>query len=329
MAGAVKAAAPAFREVNIPPFDNMQNVLPVFYIKYLYNLFSSVQICAILCYKGKNTIPNLENFSEYRTAAFGKRQGLSRCGQGEISMGRIIKNTIFTLVFLTLSASTAILAYLHFTASKDEDISGEWTAYLDMTEQASAIAYSWLQDIEAVSVSLEDMESYMQDLTISVHLTLDAAKPSEGTFRCIVLPESYDACERAAYEAFAQAFQALLAERLRMAGYEGEMDPGAIEALVTETFGMSTVSYLMSCGPALLPSLEDLQIQYDCSGVYEAEEGVLVRQIEAGGLVTAREEHYIREDSRLILFEETDSSASGLISNPFPMIYTLAPQQNP
>ncbi len=329
MAGAVKAAAPAFREVNIPPFDNMQNVLPVFYIKYLYNLFSSVQICAILCYKGKNTIPNLENFGEYRTAAFGKRQGLSWCGQGEISMGRIIKNTIFTLVFLTLSASTAILAYLHFTASKDEDISGEWTAYLDMTEQASAIAYSWLQDIEAVSVSLEDMESYMQDLTVSVHLTLDAAKPSEGTFRCIVLPESYDACEQAAYEAFAQAFQALLAERLRMAGYEGDMDPGAIEALVTETFGMPTVSYLMSCGPALLPSLEDLQIQYDCSGAYEAEGGVLVRQIEAGGLVTAREEHYIREDSRLILFEETDSSASGLISNPFPMIYTLAPQQNP
>lgn len=93
-------------------------------------------------------------------------------------MGRIIKNTIFTLVFLTLSASTAILAYLHFTASKDEDISGEWTAYLDMTEQASAIAYSWLQDIEAVSVSLEDMESYMQDLTVSVYLTLDEANPS-------------------------------------------------------------------------------------------------------------------------------------------------------
>ncbi|MCI9071926.1 MAG: hypothetical protein HFH80_03820 [Lachnospiraceae bacterium] len=249
-------------------------------------------------------------------------------GRG-ISMGKMIKNTIFTLLFLTLSVSTAVLAYLHFSAPDYEDPSGEWVASLNMAEQAAVVAYSWLQDIEAVSVSLEEMESCMQGLTIQVNLTLEPTARSEGTFRCIVLPESYDACQQAAYEALARAFQKLLAERLRMAGYTGSMEQEALEALATESFGMPTVSYLMSCGPALLPPLEDLQIQYDGSGVYEATGGVLVRYFERDSAATAREQHYIREDSRLILFEETGSSTSGLISNHFPMVYKLTPQQNP
>ena len=59
-----------------------------------------------------------------------------------------------------------------------------------------------------------------------------------------ILPESYEACSQAAYEAFALAFQSLLAERLRMAGYTGGTDGESIEALVNETFGMSPVAYL-------------------------------------------------------------------------------------
>ena len=68
-----------------------------------------------------------------------------------------------------------------------------------------------------------------------------------------------------------------------MAGYTGGTDGESIEALVNETFGMSTVAYLTPCGPALLPSLEELQAQYDGSGTYTALEGVLTRQFEAGG----------------------------------------------
>ncbi|MDE7239806.1 MAG: hypothetical protein K2N41_08860, partial [Lachnospiraceae bacterium] len=180
-------------------------------------------------------------------------------------MKKIIKNAVVVLLILTLSASTAFLTYLHFFASEDEELSGEWIAELDMTDRAAVTAINWLQDIEAVSISLEDMESYMQDLTIRINLTLEQTAPSEGTFRCYVLPESYDDCNQAAYEAFAMAFQALLTERLLMAGYTGSTDHETLEALVTETFGMSTVSYLMSCGPALLPSLEELQAQYDGS----------------------------------------------------------------
>lgn len=245
-----------------------------------------------------------------------------------ISMRKSAKNTVFILLFLILSISTALLTYLHFFASGDKDLSGEWTADLDMTEQAAVAAFSWLQDIEAVSISLEDMEAYMQDLTIQVNLTLEKTARSEGTFHGNVLPESYDACNQAAYEAFAMAFRELVAERLRMAGYTEGTDEEAIEALVTETFGMPTVSYLMACGPALLPPLEDLQTQYGGSGTYEAEEGILTRQFDSGQPAAVKAEYYIRKGSTLILSGEIDSVSTGFSSDHDPVIYTLSAPQN-
>jgi len=242
-------------------------------------------------------------------------------------MRKTMKNVVLILVLLTLSASTALLTYVHFFASGDKDLSGEWTADLDMTEQAAITALSWLQDIEAVTVSLEDMESYMQGLTVQVNLILEQTTNSEGTFRCNILPESYDACRQAAYEEFAAAFLELVSERLRMAGYTGSTDKEAVEALVTETFGMSTASYLMSCVPDLLPSLEDLQARYDGSGTYETAEGILTRQFDNGQSVITKTERYIRKDENLILFEEIGSVSVNLFSDHYPMIYIL--KQNP
>ena len=219
-------------------------------------------------------------------------------------MGKVIKNTILLLLVLILSISTAFLAYLHFFKPDGRSLSGEWTAELDLTEQAAVTAFIWLQDIEAVSVSLQDVESCMGDLTIQVDLNLEAKAGSEGTFRCSILPESYNLCEQAAYEAFSAVFRELLTERLRMAGYTGGTDKEDIEALVAETFGMSTVSYLMSFGPALLPSLEDLQAQYDGNGTYEAAEGILTWRYDNGFTKT---ENYVWQNFSLVLSEEEDS----------------------
>lgn len=244
-------------------------------------------------------------------------------------MRKTVKSIVLILLILTLSVSTALLAYLHFSGPDDRNLSGEWTADLDMTEQAAVTALGWLQEIEAVSISLEDMGSYMQNLTIQVNMTLEQTGRAAGTFRCNVLPESYDACRQAAYKAFAAAFRDILAERLRMAGYTGGTDREAIEALVTETFGMSTVSYLMTCGPALLPPMEDLQAQYDGSGTYEAAEGVLTRQFDTGGSAVVRQERYIRQASALVLTGEVSPDDSPeLFSVHYPMIYTLEQSGN-
>ncbi len=243
-------------------------------------------------------------------------------------MKKKIKKVVFTLLFLTGGISVVFLAYLHFFASDDKDLSGEWTADLDMTEQAAIAAFSWLQDIEGVSVSLEEMEDCMQGLTVQVNLTFEPTSRREGTFHCMVVQESYDACTQAAYGAFAAAFWELLAERLAMAGYTGSMDEEAIEALVTETFGMPTDAYLMSYGPELLPPLEELQAHYDGSGTYKTTEDILTRQFDGGGAAVTREEYYIRKDSSLLLSEGTEDDGSGLSLAQDLVLYTLQQPAN-
>ncbi|MCM1038056.1 MAG: hypothetical protein NC434_01950 [Ruminococcus sp.] len=267
-------------------------------------------------------------------------------------MPKLIKNTILTILFLTLAGAVTFLAYLHFFAADERDLSGTWSTQLDMTGQASAAALGWLQDIEAVSITPEDMASYMQGLTIQVNLTMEQTARYEGTFYCNVLPESYEVCKRSAYEGFAAAFKDLLAERLHMAGYTGTVDAETLETLVNETFGMSTIDYLRSAVPNLLPSLEELQAQYDGSGIYGVEETkeacILTRQFEAGGIITIRRENYIRRGGTLILTGEAafagfadsagtadsvgtvesagDVTGDGLPDN-YPLLYTLLAEE--
>lgn len=238
-------------------------------------------------------------------------------------MGKIIKKVLCTLLFLTLFASTILLAYLHFFAPDQDDLSGEWSTSLDLTAQAAVTALDWLQDIEAVSLSLEDMEGYMQGLTIQVNLTLEQTSQTGGTFHSSIPPESYEACRQAAYLAFATAFQDLLARRLHMAGFPDSTDRASLEDLVQETFGMSTLSYLESCGPALLPSLEELKARYGCSGTYQATEGILTRQFDTpGAALTEITESYIREGSYLVLTGE-GSIPQGLLPGTYPVVFTL------
>lgn len=68
-------------------------------------------------------------------------------------MRKTTKNVALILLFLTLSVLLALMIYLHFFASENQGISGQWTTEVNMTEQAAATAFLWLQDIEGVSVS--------------------------------------------------------------------------------------------------------------------------------------------------------------------------------
>ena len=103
-------------------------------------------------------------------------------------MGKVIKNAVVTFLILILGTSTALLVYIHFFTSKDSDLTGVWTADIDVTEQAAVTALDWLQDIEAVSVSMKDMESYMQNLTIQVNLDMEQTARLEGGEYSLFVP---------------------------------------------------------------------------------------------------------------------------------------------
>ena len=237
-------------------------------------------------------------------------------------MRKIMRFIVTAILLPVLILSTALLVYLHFFAEDDKNLSGEWTTSLDLTDQAVVTALVWLQDIEAVDVSIQDIEAHMQGLTVEMNLTLVQTAPSEGTFQCSVSPAHYDTCRQAAYDGFAAVFRELLAERLRMADYEGSTDEEAVETLVIETFGMSTADYLTACVPELLPSMEELQGRYDGSGTYQAKDGILTRQFDDADPAETIAVYYIRKEDSLILTGESDTDTQNMLPVDYPVIYT-------
>lgn len=236
------------------------------------------------------------------------------------SMGRTVRGTLRCLLLLTVGAVCAFWAYVRFFA--EGGMAGEWTASLDMREQAAASAFFWLQDIEQASVSLEEVGASMPELTIQVNLTLRKTSRFGGNFQCDISPESYEACRQAAYEAFAGIFREIVAKRLNMAGYGEGVDAQSVEALAAEAFGMPTASYLMEKGPALLPALEEMQARYGGSGVYEAKDGILTRHFTEGQPDTVRTESYIRQGSSLVLSKAAGSDVREGLFGQHPVFYT-------
>ena len=58
-------------------------------------------------------------------------------------MRRFMKKTIIALLVLSLGIVAVLMAYRICGAAGDRDLSGEWTAQLDMSGQAAAMAYGW------------------------------------------------------------------------------------------------------------------------------------------------------------------------------------------
>lgn len=143
-----------------------------------------------------------------------------------------------------------------------EHLSGEWTRSVDVSDRIVANAENWLEDVEGVTVTVEDLKETFGSLTIEVverYVSDDA-----GYMVCQreVSKESYDACSLKAYEGMKKAFEGIIYTRLLAAGIstdEIEMD---IQELYEEVIGMSMEEYLYQYGPVLVPSYEELSKEF-------------------------------------------------------------------
>ena len=88
--------------------------------------------------------------------------------------------------------------------------------------------------------------------------------------------ESYNAAKQQAYTALENAFEDLLLIRAQTAGKDMATREEAAQS-IEDTIGMTCLEYLANYGPELLPPLEEIQGQYNGSGSWKAENGVLLR----------------------------------------------------
>lgn len=154
------------------------------------------------------------------------------------------------------------IAVEHFRPKNDpmEQLSGEWTTSIDITERVCANAEVWLEDIEGVMVTTSELEEIMGPLCVS--LTENYHLDENGYAVCVraISKESYEECEEKAYTAMSIALEKLIAARIFSAGLSEDVSD--VSALFLEVFGMSSTEYLCQYGPELMPPYEKLNQEY-------------------------------------------------------------------
>lgn len=138
---------------------------------------------------------------------------------------------------------------------------------ISITEEVTAKAYVWLNQIEDIDISYEEVRGIMGDISITVEL-----KPSENKGMKLqeITDGSYQKCYDAAYNGMAEAYNRVVSKRLLDSGYEGELSANIVDSLMKEAYGLSVMDYLKQCEDlTIIPSEDELKQRFNVEVEYE------------------------------------------------------------
>lgn len=176
--------------------------------------------------------------------------------------------TLFLIVLLMVVIAGGALFW--WIGRPERKLPGHWQRNVDFTASGRMYAREWLMAAEGGADY--DPAAYIPELSVTVELVLG----EDGTWSGRVDEDSYNEAVQKAYRGLEDSFEDLLITRVQASGREMESREEAAQS-IAETIGMSCAEYLRTYGPKLLPDLEELQAQYNGSGSWSAEKGVLLR----------------------------------------------------
>lgn len=167
------------------------------------------------------------------------------------------------LLLIALGIMTGFLAERFRPRIEPMDaLVGEWVNQIDITETVAANAEIWLEDIEGVTVTTQEVKYLMGSLT--VESTEAYSIDESGNAVCVrrISEESYTSCAEQAYAGMATAFEYYIKKRFEMAGMELTEEDLSVADLFSELFGMSMEEYLDLYAPDIMPTYMELNSCY-------------------------------------------------------------------
>lgn len=162
--------------------------------------------------------------------------------------------TILVIIIAVLIGIIGVLAALQYKKSKEPS----WE-YVSMTEEASARAFVWLNKIDYMELSYEDVVSIMGQFNLEIIKTPTKEK---GVYTYALADNAYEYCQNQAQVGFERAYKQVIKNRIEKTGYEGEISDETVERLMLETFGMTVSDYLKQCDVKLLPAEDEINEKY-------------------------------------------------------------------
>ena len=222
------------------------------------------------------------------------------------------KNSGSILLLTALFSAAAILGILllffflaRFEGAEpaQDPLAGTWRRSIDLTEEFREAARAYLS--EARLGNTLDPSDYITELQVTLLLEFR----EDGTYSIKVDESSYGTAKKNAEDALEEAFTDLLSMRGKEMG-KSSVSKKEMEALFSRLTGKSFSEYLQENEIALIPTLDELEAQYNASGAFRKTGELLERE----GLSPAV---FLCDEETLVLRPET-----GTEGDSEPEVYT-------
>ena len=158
--------------------------------------------------------------------------------------------------------------FLYFFMRPDRKLPGNWLREVSLGNTARENGRMWLDGADKGNeLPLDGLKGAHLTMTLSLE---------NGSWTQSVNAEDYAAQEESALRVLSSSLKKLIVLRAEALGAEGITEDKAEAAIVAVT-GMSSMEYLKQYGPELLPALGTLEAEYNGSGSYRTENGMLLR----------------------------------------------------
>ena len=168
-----------------------------------------------------------------------------------------IMTPILLLLVLILVTIVGLFSYKEYQEYKEAQKIKVKT--VDLSDKATAMALSWLADIDDNGLDYRKVRDCIGELKLSVTLTPAGKKK---TYMQSIEESNYADCQEKAYEGLKKAYVKAVETRLINEGFEGEVTESFVDELMQEAYGLSLDEYLKSMDIQLLPTWEELSTQY-------------------------------------------------------------------
>ncbi len=161
-------------------------------------------------------------------------------------------NSILLFCIMTVITVVVILGLLIFLKIK---YSKPFYEYVSMSEEAAARAYIWLNQMEDMPLSYEEIKEMMGDIRLELILTPTGEK---GRYMRALADGTFEDCQEKAQAGLEKAYREVAGYRFFAAGYEGDI----LDDMMQEVYGVSVSEYLSYCKVQLIPTLVELTEMY-------------------------------------------------------------------
>lgn len=178
---------------------------------------------------------------------------------------KMLFSLMLVIILVLLTVIAAGVAFWIVLQGKNAYV-GKWNTELSYDDEIKYAVDMWIHEEEDEADALYEYDAVNMPTLDKISLSLVMDK--DGKWYCELSDNSYELCEKSAYEYAANALTETIARKLIASGYNGQDPYQDAKELAGESVGGDLEKYLAEVMPKVLPAKETISEIYAGEGSY-------------------------------------------------------------